>query len=159
MKHSGRIVTLAALLIGGFPTLQISGQAPDLANGTWELNLAKSKFASPAPKSQTRTIEVVGERMKFTAKGVDAEGKPAVIQFSANFDGEDNPITGLAGSDTISLKRIDRFTAESIQKKAGKVVARNRRVISPDGKVMTLTTESTNEKGATSTDVLVFDKR
>ncbi|MBZ5499159.1 MAG: hypothetical protein LAP85_22400 [Acidobacteriia bacterium] len=97
--------------------------------------MAKSKFASGlTPRSQTRTIEVFGDRITYTSKGLDAAGKPTLSQFSANLDGKGYPLTGGADSDTISLKRIDRFTQESIQKKAGKVVWRNRRVVSADGK-------------------------
>jgi hypothetical protein len=150
--------------IGGWKLIheaqRTAAQAPDPVNGTWELNLTKSKFdASTAPKSQTRTIEVAGEQIKYTSKGVDAAGKATSSQFSANFDGKDYPLIGSADSDTISLKRIDRFTHESIQKKAGKVVWRNRRVVSTDGKVMTITALSTNEKGETVTHILVFDKK
>ncbi len=160
MKQSGWVVYVVAMFIVAFAGLELLAQAPDPVNGTWEFNLAKSKFPSGlAPKSQTRTIEVVGDQITYTARGLDAAGKPTLSQFTANFDGKDYPITGSADSDTISLKRIDRFTHESIQKKAGKVVWRNRRVVSADGKVMTVTAQGTNAKGEAVTNILVFDKK
>ena len=93
------------------------------------------------------------------AKGVDADGTPTSGQWTVNYDGKDRPETGSPVADTLSLKRIDPFTAEFTQKKAGKVVATGTRVISKDGKVMTITTKGTNEKGQAFNDVQVFDKR
>jgi hypothetical protein len=142
------------------PTKPPTAQAPDPMVGTWELNLAKSTFTSGAPpKSSTRTFEAVPNGYRFVNRGVDAAGKPVLSQWTAYFDGKDYPLTGSPDSDTISIKRIDGFTGESIQKKAGKVVYRNRRVISPDGKVFTLTVEGTDTQGKAFTNVLVFDRR
>ena len=160
MKQSKWIIYITASLVLGFTASVLLAQAADPVNGTWVLNISKSKFTTlPAPKSQTRTIEVVGDRITYTAKGIGSDGKPTLVQFTANFDGKDYPITGSPNSDTISLKRIDKFSTESVEKKNGKVVSRNRRVVSTDGKVMTGTSQFTNEKGETGTNVLVFDKK
>jgi len=160
VKKSRWIVYIVALTVVGFAGLELLAQASDPANGAWELNLTKSKYAStPAPKSETRTIEVVGDRITFTARAMDADGKTTVSQFTANFDGKEYPLKGNPNYDSISLKRIDRFTTESTTLKAGKVVYRHRRVISADGKVMTLTSQSTNAKGETLTDIQVYDKK
>ena len=160
MKNSTRCMVGAALFILCFAATEISAQTPDPVNGTWELNLAKSKYASgPAPKSETRMIEVVGDRITYTSRRVEAEGKAVVTQFVANFDGKEYPLKGNPNYDAISLKRIDRFTTESLNLKAGKVIFRNRRVVSADGKVMTVTGQTTNAKGEAVTDVVVFDKK
>ena len=116
------------MLIVGFAGLELLAQATDPLVGTWELNIAKSKFASgAAPRSSTRTYVQDGDGLKYTARGVDADGKPTSSQYTAYYDGKDYPITGSPDSDTISMKRIDRFTSESVQKKGGKVVVVNRR--------------------------------
>jgi hypothetical protein len=160
VKKSRWIVYIVALTVVGFAGLDLLAQASDPANGTWELNLTKSKYAStPAPKSETRTIEVVGDRITYTARTIDAEGKTTVAQFTANYDGKEYPLKGNPNVDAISLKRIDRFITESTTVKAGKVVYRYRRVVSADGKVMTLTSQSTNAKGETLTDIQVYDKK
>ena len=160
MQRLLRMVALGAVLAVVLPVSGLSAQAADPVIGTWELNLAKSKYSpGPPPKSQTRTYEVAGQAVKFSAKGVDAEGKPTLVQYTASYDGKDYPITGNPDAETISLKRIDSFTAESTLKKAGKVVITTRRVISKDGKVMTLTSKGTNAKGETLNNMLVFDKR
>ena len=59
----------------------------------------------------------------------------------------------------ISLKRIDAFTTEFSQKRAGKVVMTGTRIISRDGKVMTITTKGTDVKGQAVNNVEVFEKR
>ena len=134
-------------------------QAADQLIGTWELNVGRSKFSTAPPRSSTRTYEAVPNGLKFTGREIDATGKPVVGQWIAYYDGKDYPTTGSPHSDTISIRRIDSFTGESVQKKAGKVVARNRRVVSSDGKVMTLTAAGTDAQGQPVTNVWVFDRR
>ena len=68
-------------------------------------------------------------------------------------------MTGSADVDMIALKRVDASTVQITQKKAGKVVITGTRVVSKDGKVMTVTAKGTNAKGQKVNSVLVFDKR
>jgi hypothetical protein len=116
--------------------VHVAAQTADPLIGTWELNIAKSKYdPGPAPKSETRTYVVVGQDIKANSKGVDADGKPTSRQLTLNYDGKDRPATGSLDLDALSLKRIDAFTAEFTLKKTGKVVATGTRAISKDGKV------------------------
>ena len=159
MRKFLRTVILGAVL-AALGTVDLTAQAADPLVGTWELSIAKSTYnPGPAPRSETRTYVVAGEEIKATSRGVDADGTPTSGQWTVNYDGKDRPETGSPVADTLSLKRIDPFTAEFTQKKAGKVVATGTRVISKDGKVMTITTKGTNEKGQAFNDVQVFDKR
>jgi hypothetical protein len=154
-----RTLSLGGVLAVVVPITNLSAQATDPAAGTWELNLATSKFSpGPPPKSLTRTYEVTGARVKYTAKGIDADGKPTLVQFTAKYDGKDYPVTGSPDFDAISLKRIDASKSEATLKKAGKVVQTITRVVSKDGETLTLTVKGTNAKGQTVNDVLVFDK-
>ena len=147
-------------MLAAFGVVHLAAQTADPLVGTWELNIAKSKYSpGPAPKSQTRTYVVAGQDIKATSKGVDADGKPTSAEWTVNYDGKDRPATGFADLDALSLKRIDAFTVEFTQKKAGKVVATGTRVISKDGKVMTITTKGTNATGQAFNDVQVFEKR
>ncbi len=139
---------------------QLPAQATDPLVGTWELNLAKSKFGpGRAPESETRTYVVSGQDVKATTKGVDSAGKPTAAEFIVNYDGKDRPVTGSPDAEMLSLKRVDAFTTEFTQKRAGKVVITGTRIISRDGKVMTITTKGTNAAGQTINDVAVFEKR
>jgi hypothetical protein len=160
MKRLLRMITLGAVLAAVLPVASLSAQAADPVNGTWELNLAKSKFdPGPAPKSQARTYKVDEKNVTMISKGVDAEGKPTLVEYTGSYDGKDYAFTGNPNADTISLKRIDDFTIESMTKKAGKVLTTGTRVISKDGKVMTITQKGTNAKGETINNTLVFDKQ
>lgn len=149
---------VTALAVVG--VLHITAQTPDPVLGTWELNVAKSKFnPGPGPKSETRTYVAAGNEIKATSKSVDANGKATTGAWTINYDGKDRPATGLTDGDSLALKRIDAFSAEFTQKKAGKVVATGKRVISKDGKIMTITTTGTGAKGTASSTVQVFEKR
>ena len=154
-----RTLRLGGVLAVVVPITNLAAQATDPAAGTWELNLAKSKFSpGPPPKSLTRTYEVIGAGVKYTAKGIDANGKPTLVQFTAKYDSKDYPVTGSPDFDTISLKRLDASKSEATLKKAGKVVQTTTRVVSKDGETLTLTVKGMNAEGQTVNDVLVFDK-
>src|SRR5262245_33265528 len=71
--------------------------------GTWKLNLSKSKYkAGPAPREQTRTYEAQGDGVRATIKTVSANGRSATVQYVANYDSLEYPVTGSADTDTIA---------------------------------------------------------
>ncbi len=160
MQTIVRTLMIATALAVITPARHIAAQAADPLIGTWTLNIAKSTYSpGPAPKSETRTYVMAGQDIKATSKGVDAEGKATSQAWTINYDGKDRPMTGNPDVDSLSLKRIDAFNYEFTQKKAGKVVSTGTRVISKDGKVMTITTKGTNAKGQAINEVVVFEKR
>jgi len=155
----GGVVAFLAVCLVATSSLSSLAQTDPLI-GTWKLNPAKSKLNSgPPPKSQTLTYEAAGQGVKVTVKGTDAEGKPIDSQFTANYDGKDYPVTGNPGWDTITLKRIDAYKSESARKKAGKVVGTATRVVSKDGKTLTLTEEGVTAKGEKFRNTVVYDKQ
>ena len=134
----------------------------DPAIGTWKLNLAKSKYSPTglAPKSGTTKIEPFGKNgVKLTADGVDPQGKPTHVEWSADADGKDYPVKGNPDADAVSLKRIDANTVEVTNKKGGKVMTTARWVFSNNGKTRTNTTKGTNAQGQALNNVAVFDKQ
>src|SRR5215813_8222145 len=155
----GGVVAFLAVCLVATSSLSTFAQT-DRIIGTWKLNLAKSKI-SPGPplKSQTLTYEAVGQGLKVTVKGTDAEGKPVESQFTANFDGKDYPVSGNPDYDMTTLKRIDAYKTEYTKKKAGKVVQTTTRVVSKDGKTMTLTEKGVNAKGEKLSNTAVYDKQ
>jgi hypothetical protein len=139
---------------------QAAAQAADPLIGTWELNVSKSTFnPGPGPRSESRTYVLAGTAITATSRGLDADGKPTAEAWTVNYDGLDHPTTGNPNIDALSLKRIDAFTAEFTEKRAGKVVVTGTRAISQDGKTMTITAKGTNGKGQEFNNVEVFDKR
>ena len=151
---------LAFVMVLALSAVNVAAQDTDPLVGTWELNVAKSKYSpGPAPKSEMRTYVVAGQDIKATTKGVDAAGKPTALSFTVNYDGKDRSLTGSQDADALSLKRIDAFTVEFTQTRAGKVVMTGTRTISQDGKVMTITTKGTNAREQAINNVEVFEKR
>ena len=155
----GIVVTLAVVL--GANVTNLSAQASDPRIGTWKLNVAKSKYnPGPAPQSQTLKVEASGKGEKVTSEVVGADGKRTTSTYTANFDGKDYPLSGsLVGADKVSLKRVDARTTERTDKKDGKAVMTLKRVVSPDGKTMTVTSKGTNAEGKPVNNVVVFDKQ
>jgi len=158
-----RASAVGLLLSGVIVALDESSAAQaDPAVGTWQLNLAKSKYdPGPPPKSNTVTIEAAGQGSKVTAKGVDAAGNPTGTQYATQYDGKDSPVT-LTGSqdyDAVAFKRVDPRRVEGSRKKAGKVVQTYSRVVSQDGKTMTITTSGTDAKGQKVHNVVVYEKK
>jgi len=154
----GVIVTLGVVL--GASLVRVSAQASNPRSGTWKLNVEKSKYdPGPAPQSNTMKIEASGEGEKATTEGVNAAGTATMTQYTAQYDGKDSPMTGSQNADTVSLKRIDARTMERTDKKGEKVVATSTRVVSEDGKTMTVTTTGTNAQGQAMNNVTVWEKQ
>jgi len=164
MQSHWRALTLGmVLVVGGVLGVDIanlSAQAGDPRMGTWKLNVAKSKYSpGPAPRSVTLKVEPSGQGEKVTAEFVNADGTRTTSVYTANFDGKDRPLTGSAVADTVSLKRIDARTTDRTDKKGGKVVQTLKRVVSQNGKTMTVTVKGTNAQGQAVNNVVVFDKQ
>jgi hypothetical protein len=154
----GVMVTLGVVLGAGI--LSVSAQASDARSGTWKLNVAKSTYSpGPAPQSQTLNIEASGQGETVTAEGVNAAGTPTMTQYTANYDGKDYPLTGSQNADKVSLKRIDARTTERRDKKGDTVVLTYTRLVSEDGKTMTVTTKGTNAQGQAVDNVQIWEKQ
>lgn len=153
----GIVLALGVLL--GADIANLSAQASDPRMGTWKLNVAKSTYSpGPAPQALTVKVEPSGQGENATAEFVNADGTRTATQYTANFDGKDNPLTGSQIADTVSLERINASTTDRTDKKGGTVVQTLRRVVSQDGKTMTVTTKGTNAQGQAVNNVAVFEK-
>ena len=158
----GRKLLIAAMcLVTGLWITNTTSWAADPFVGTWKLNLSKSKYdPGPGPKSVTIKYEANGDGIKATTEGVNPEGQPIATHYTADYDGKDTPVTGTgAPYDMIALKRINASMVELTTKKDGKVVSKGKRVVSKDGKVMTVTTKGTNAKGEPTNNVAAYDKQ
>jgi hypothetical protein len=152
----------AGVVVGFVVALAVGteAQAPKGMEGTWKLNVAKSKFSpGPAPKSMTVTYSTVGtDGVKIVVDATPATGAAQHWETTAHYDGKDHPMTGNPQADTIAIKKIDDLSGESTFKKAGKVTATNVRTLSKDGKTLTITTKGTTEDGKPRHDVQVFER-
>jgi hypothetical protein len=160
MRQLVWMVTLATVFTLGIPGGRVWAQDADPLDGTWTLNVEKSKFNSgPTLKSQTRKYEVSGDAVKQTLDGVDGSGKHTHMTFTAHYDGKDYPVNGNPDADTIAVKRTDKYSAKSTLKKDGKPTLTTERHVSKDGKTLTMKTTGTNANGEKVDNVLVFDKQ
>jgi len=151
-----RLLLIVALLVVSFPA---TGHAQrDSVIGIWKLNLAKSKFApGTAPTENTVTVEPAGQGIRVTSTTVRARQR-VVVHYTAYLDGQDYPVTGSPDYDMVSLKR-NGVTVEGTRKKNGTVVQTYQRVVSEDGKTMTVATTGKDASGRTLNSVAVFDRR
>ena len=133
--------------------------AADGFMGTWKLNEAKSKISGSGPKNNTVVYEAAGDSIKVTIDAIGADGKPTHSEWTGKYDGKDYPVTGDPTSDARSVKRIDDHTLHAVAKKDGKVILTAHIVLSADGKTRTVTTTSTDSKGAKVTSTAVYDKQ
>ena len=129
--------------------------------GTWKLNLAKSKYSpGPPPRSGTTIFQAVGQGLRITTEGIDAQGNPTKTDTGViSFDGKSYPYTGSPAFDATSYKQVNASTFEFTRTKAGRVVQTSTMVFSADGKSRTLTTTGVNEKGQQINNVYVYDKQ
>jgi hypothetical protein len=137
----------------------VQAQAPKALEGTWTLNVAKSKFnPGPAPQSMKVVYKPSGDSINISVEVTWGAGESQRWEMSGKYDGKDYPITGNPAADTASFKRVDDQTGESTFKKDGKVTATNVRVLSKDGKTLTITSKGTTPDGKPRNDVQVFEK-
>ncbi len=158
--HNERKNVLSILVAVLWLAVSSDLRAADPALGTWKLNVSKSKYTpGPLPKSAMVKYEASDGGYKRTGETIEADGKKTGFEYTAKYDGEDYPVTGAELFDTIAVKRIDDHSAEGTMKRGGKVVANAKRVVSKDGKVMTITISGTNPKGEMFNNVAVYDKQ
>lgn len=153
-------LALAAGLLLAVNGRELSAQANE-PMGTYKLNVAKSTYGkAAAPKSSSVTYTAVDKDkgVKVVVDVLAATGDKLHWEYTANFDGKDYPVTGNPDADTAALKRINATTVEIMNKKAGKPTVTNTRVLSSDGKTVTVTTKGTNSKGEPVNTVQVFEK-
>jgi hypothetical protein len=128
--------------------------------GTWKVDVAKSTYSpGPAPKSAILKIEAVGEARKVTQDTVQPDGSKGHYEFTASYDGKDNPMTGNPNADTAALTRVNATTVQTIWKKGGKVTNTLTSVVSADGKTRTTIGKGVNAAGQPTTSKLVYDRQ
>jgi hypothetical protein len=162
MKTFARFATLLVLLLA--PALCSNAspagnqtKAPFL--GTWMLDGDKSKFfPGPVAEDRTMTFEAKDGGLRHTTKTRNLFlGGTDDIDYTAQFDGKDYPITG-TGLDTVSLKRVDANTIERTGKVRGKPTETCTMKVSPDGKTLTMTVKG-SYNGIDYSSTQVFERQ
>jgi hypothetical protein len=134
--------------------------AADASVGTWKLNVAKSTFRpGPPPVSEIRVYKAEANGVKTTVKTMWADRTSTAVEYPANYDGKDYPVSGSRDVDAVVLTRMDDFTSAATLKHFGKEIGVARRVVSPDGKTMTISYKGINTRGDQVDNVAVYDKQ
>jgi hypothetical protein len=153
MKKMLAFLTLATLLFGS------QAMAADPIVGSWKLDVAKSKFSAGTElKAGSRVYTEAGGTYTLEQKMTAADGKESTIRTQVT-DGKDTPITGSPAADAIHAKKVDTNTWEFDLKKDGKVVGHVRRVVSADGKTLTVHNTGMQVNGVKGEQTLVYDRQ
>ena len=153
MKTILSLIVLAAVLFAS-PAF-----AADPVVGTWKLNVAKSKFtAGAALTAGTRVYTESNGLYTLDQKltGTDGKEKSNRVKYR---DGKDERQATAGAADTTHAKKIDANTWDFDLKKDGKVVGHVHRVVSADGKTLTVHNTGMQLSGAEGDETLVFDKQ
>jgi hypothetical protein len=149
---------VAAFLL---PTASHSQQNPLI--GSWKQNVTMSKYETGQPvQSNTYTITSSGANgLSVTQDRTNAGGSNDHIQFTANFDGKDYPVTGYTdGRALVSIKRITPNSFRLTYKnKQGEAVEIHPWVVSPDGKTLSTAVSNVGANGQLGHRLVIFDKQ
>jgi hypothetical protein len=159
-KLQGRYTVKKALSLVVLATVLCAGPvfAADPIVGTWKLNIAKSRFApGNALTAATRVYTEANGLYTLDIKQSGADSKEASAR-SQYRDGKEEKQTS-DYVDVILAKRINENTWVFDLKKDGKVVGRVHRVVSADGKTLTVHNTGMLMSGVAGDETLVFDKQ
>jgi hypothetical protein len=126
--------------------------------GTWKLRGPMPNVGAGSPTSVILKYEAAGMGVKATLDVMGAEGILAHLEFSARYDGKDNPVTGggQVGA-VVALTRLDANAVRLVHKVDGKVIVTETAVVSSDGKTMTIT--NTDAQGNPVEGAAIWDKQ
>jgi len=136
------------------------GAAADPFVGRWVLDVGRSHYAEgAAPRAMVIDMEAAGDGIRYRSETTYQDGRTARSEYTAGYDRRPVLVTGSRGLLLpVSLDRTDSHTVVASYTRALVVVATSRRVVSADGRVMTITTTSKNAEGKEATTVAVFTK-
>jgi len=162
MKRYLCSLLFAALIIS--PTLPVTAATPgcdhDPFAGVWQLNPQKSRYpGATCPKRMVIVMACAGNGVRYRSETTYADGHASRSEYNANYDGKEAIVMGSDGLLLpVSLKRIDAYTVVATYKRGGQVVATSRRVVSKDGRKMTITTNSPDQSGKNVSSIGVYEK-
>ncbi len=135
--------------------------ASDPFVGTWLMNVHKSKYPpGGCPKGMVIEMETAGHGVHYRSSTTHADGRTTKSEYIADYGGRQVVVTGSRGMMLpVSLKRVDSNTVVAYYMEGLQIVATSRRVVSKDGRVMTVTTTSRDRSGKSVTNVGIYERR
>jgi len=155
-----KVRALALVIATLFVSTGLWAQQDPLA-GTWKLNLAKSSYSpGPAPQSGMNKYEAAGPNAyKLTQDGIGAQGAKTHADNTILFDGKEHAIADNELADAQVNWRIDAHSTQRIRTKGGKLVNFLQRVLSGDGKTMTVRQIGINADGKPVSNIEIYDRQ
>lgn len=151
---------LASLLVLVAPAVFAADMAADSSIGSWKLNLQKSTFGSQKPpQSEIRTYTATPKGTQVVITDTQPDGKQEVSKTLLTYDGKPQRITGSENYDTVTTSRVSKNETTANIMRKGKMVGSLRRVVSDDGKTMTMNMKLDKADGSTETQMSVFDRQ
>ena len=139
-------------------TVWAQEQAPLV--GTWRVNLAASAFAADPPyRRMTCTIQEWEDGLKVIYDIVGTRGGVTHWEWTGRLDGRDYALQGVEIVVTNAYSRIDDRTYTILVKEDGRNTTTSKVTISPDGRVMTVTSSTPNAQGQHSVNTVVYDRQ
>ena len=129
--------------------------------GRWVLNPGLSKYPSgTCPRRMVIEMESAGNGIHYRSETKYANGVTAHSEYTADYNGKQSLVVGNRGMlFPVSLKRSNSHLVLASYTQGLQVVATSRRVVSKDGRRMTITTMSKNGGGADVLTVGVYEKQ
>jgi hypothetical protein len=123
--------------------------------GKWRLDVRHSKYpGDTCPKTMTIEMRAAEDGIWYHSDALYKNGGEIHAQYTANYDGKQVVVMSARGMLLpVSLKRIDLHTVVASYSQGFQVVAVSRRVVSADGRRMTIKTTSKDKAGKSVTTV------
>lgn len=125
-------------------------------SGTWQLNVAQSKFSTPAPRWERRTIGISSNRMAVRSRGATAAGKSIHFNYSVAMDGRFYPLVGNPDGDSIAMRLASPARVNIEVRRHGRPSATATTHVS--AKRLTMRRHRLALSGSASDDLLVYDR-
>jgi len=135
--------------------------ATDPFVGRWVLNPGLSKYPSgTCPKRMVIEMEGVDGGVRYRSDATYANGATAHSEYMAGYNGKQTLVMGNRGMLLpVSLKRPNSHLVLASYTRGLQVVATSRRVVSKDGRRMTITTVAKGKTGTGIKSVGVYEKQ
>jgi hypothetical protein len=124
--------------------------------GTWQLDLKQSRFSSPAPNWERRTIGISHNRMSVRSQGETASAKSIRFNYSVAMDGRFYPLVGNPDGDSISMRLASPTRVNIEVRRHGKTAATA--ITEVSGATLTMRRHRLALSGNASDDLLVYER-
>jgi hypothetical protein len=129
--------------------------------GRWVLDPGLSKYPhGTCPKHMVIEMESAGDGVHYRSDATYANGVTAHSEYRADYNGKQSLVMGNRGLLLpVSLKRSSPRLVRASYTRGSEVVATSRRMVSKDGRRMTITTISKDRTGADVVTVGVYERQ